>query len=54
MNNKEKYIQDNEDHDIIEDDELFLFDDNNLIYRMEAQNKRRNPSTIKRVKNDYN
>lgn len=37
---------------ILEDDELRMLDDNNLIERMEAQNKRRNPSMIKKVKNE--
>lgn len=41
-----------DDYDILDDDELFMLDDNHLIERMEAQNKRRKEPTIKRFKND--
>jgi hypothetical protein len=42
-----------DDYDILDDDELYMLSDEHIIERMEAQSKRRNPPTIKRVKNEY-
>lgn len=53
MSSCEETLNYNDDYDILDDDEIFLLDDFHLIERMDAQNKRRNPSTIKRVKNEY-
>lgn len=41
-----------DEYNILEDDELYMLNDNHLIERMDAQNKRRNPPTIKRLKKD--
>lgn len=42
-----------DEYNILEDDELYMLNDNHIIERMEAQNKRRSPSTIKRVRNEF-
>ena len=53
MSNYEETLNYNDDYDILDDDELYMLNDDHVIERMEAQNKRRNQPTIKRVKNEY-
>jgi hypothetical protein len=47
------YLHDQDD-DILSDDEIYLLDDNNIIDRMEAQNKRKKEPIIKRNIDKWN